>query len=193
MIMREDYWIHKLPGGLIGETGPHPIYISLAFLNKVNSVDVYAKNFLEHPWARFDEFRIELEGQEAMSSIAVSYSGNRYAAEVELFGTEGALYVDLQSMLVLRYGPKTSLGFGKLVSTSLSTVFQTLGGLLSNGLKVATGRFHLGHDNVIEMFVDSVLSNSKPPVTGEDGREVVRAMEMLVDRLYTKYGKPSSG
>jgi predicted dehydrogenase len=96
-------------------------------------------------------------------------------------------------MLVLRYGPKTSLGFGKLVSTSLSTVFQTLGGLLSNGLKVATGRFHLGHDNVIEMFVDSVLSNSKPPVTGEDGREVVRAMEMLVDRLYTKYGKPSSG
>jgi len=192
MIMREDYWIHKLPGGLIGETGPHPVYISLAFLNKVNSVDVYAKNFLEHTWARFDEFRIELEGQVAMSSIAISYSGNRYAAEVEIFGTEGALYIDLHSMLVLRYGPKTSLSFGKLVSTSLSTVFQMLGGLLSNSFKVATGRFHLGHDNIIELFVDSLLNNTKPPVTGEDGREVVRVMEMIVDRLYSKYSKPLS-
>lgn len=190
MIMREDYWIHKLPGGLIGETGPHPVYISLAFLNQVNSVEVYAKNFLEHSWARFDEFRFELEGKEAMSSIAISYSGSRYAAEVELFGTEGALYIDLQSMLVLRYGPKTSLRISKLLSTAFSTIYQTINGLLSNGLKVVTGRFHLGHDTVIEMFVNSVLNNTELPVTAEEGREVIRVMEMIVDRLNGKYGKP---
>lgn len=192
MIMREDYWIHKLPGGLIGETGPHPVYISLAFLSKVNNVDVYAKNFLEHPWARFDEFRIELDGENAMSSITISYSGERYAAEVEIFGTEGALHVDLQSMLVLHHGAKTSLSFGKLLSTSLGTISQTLGGLLTNGLKVGTGKFRLGHDKVIEMFVDSVLKDTMSPVTGEEGREVVRVMEMIVDRLYDKYGKPPS-
>lgn len=190
MIMRKDYWIHKLPGGLIGETGPHPVYISLAFLNKVNDVDVYAKNFLEHPWARFDEFRFELDAENALSSIAISYSSNRYAAEIEIFGTEGALYLDLQSMLVVRHGTKESLGFGKLVATSLSTIFQTLGGLLGNGFKVATGRFRLGHDTVIEMFVDSVLKDTRPPVTGEEGRDVIRVMEMIVDRLYSKYGRP---
>jgi predicted dehydrogenase len=190
MIMREDYWIHKLPGGLIGETGPHPVYISLAFLNHVNSVDVYAKNFLDHPWARFDEFRFELEGKEAMSSIAISYSGNRYAAEVELFGTEGALYIDLQSMLVLRHGPKTSLGIGKLLSTSCSTIGQIFSGLLSNGFNLLTGRFHLGHDMVIDLFVNSIIKNTPPPVTANEGREVTRVMEMIVDRLYGKYGRP---
>jgi predicted dehydrogenase len=192
MIMREDYWIHKLPGGLIGETGPHPVYISLAFLGKVNNVDVYAKNFLEHPWARFDEFRIELDGENAMSSITISYSGERYAAEVEIFGTEGVLNVDLQSMLVLHHGAKTSLSFGKLLSTSLGTIFQTLGGLLTNGLKVGIGKFRLGHDKVIELFVDSVLKDTTSPVTAEEGREVVRVMEMIVERLYGKYGKPPS-
>jgi predicted dehydrogenase len=189
MIMREGYWIHKLPGGLIGETGPHPVYISLAFLGKVNNVDVYAKNFLEHPWARFDEFRIELDGENAMSSITISYSGERYAAEVEIFGAEGVLNVDLQSMLVLHHGAKKSLSFGKLLSTSLGTIFQTLGGLLTNGLKVGTGKFRLGHDKVIEMFVDSVLKDTAPPVTAEEGRDVVRVMEMIVERLYGKYGK----
>ena len=190
MIMRKDYWIHKLPGGLIGETGPHPVYISLAFLDKVNDVDVYAKRFLKHPWAPFDEFRIELEGERAVSSITISYASNRYTANVDILGTESALHLDLQSMLVLRQGAKPSLSPLSLVSTSLGSVSQTIGGLLANSLKAATGRFRLGHDTVIEMFVNSVLSNTPPPVTGEEGREVVRVMEMIVKELYRKYGRP---
>lgn len=190
MIMRKNYWIHKLPGGLIGETGPHPVYISLAFLDKVNNVDIYAKNFLEHPWAPFDEFRIELEGENAVSSIAISYTSNRYAAYVDILGTEGALHLDLQSMLVLRHGAKTSLNPWDLVSTSLGSVSQIITGLLANTFKVATGRFRLGHDTVIEMFVNSILSDTQPPVTGEEGKEVVRVMEMIVAKLYHKYGHP---
>ncbi len=190
MIMREDYWIHKLPGGLIGETGPHPVYISLAFLAKVNNVDIYAKKLLEHPWAPFDEFRIELEGENAVSSIAISYTSNRYAANVDILGTEGALHLDLQSMLVIRQGAKTSLSPWSLVSTSLGSVSQTITGLLANSFKVATGRFRIGHDTVIEMFVNSILSDTKPPVTGEEGRETTRVMEMIVDKLHHKYGRP---
>lgn len=188
MIMRKDYWIHKLPGGLIGETGPHVVYMSLAFLNSVKGVAIYAKNFLEHPWAPFDEFRIELEGENAMSSIAISYTSNRYAAEVDILGTEGALHLDLQSMLVLRQGAKTSLTPWNLVSTSLGSAFQIVTGPVANGFKVATGRFRLGHDAVIERFVKSILSDIQPPVTGEEGREVVRVMEMLVSKLKEKYG-----
>ena len=188
MIMREDYWIHKLPGGLIGETGPHTVYISLAFLNKVSNVDIYAKNFLEHPWAPFDEFRIELEGENAVSSIAISYASNRYAAYVDIFGTEGALHLDLQSMLIIRHGAKTSLSSRSLVSASLSSASQTVTGLLANSFKIATRRFRLGHDTVIEMFVKSILSDTQPPVTGEEGREVIRVMEMVVAKLHKKYG-----
>ncbi len=190
MIMRKDYWIHKLPGGLIGETGPHVVYLSLAFLGKVTNVDIYTKNFLEHSWAPFDEFRIELEGENGMGSVAISYTSNRYAAYVDILGTEGALHADLQSMLVIRQGAKTSLSPRSLVSTSLGSILQTVSGLLANSLKVATGRFRVGHETVIEQFVNSILSDTQPPVTGEEGREVVKVMEMVVEKLYHKYGRP---
>jgi UDP-N-acetylglucosamine 3-dehydrogenase len=191
MIMRRDYWIHKLPGGLIGETGPHPVYVSLAFLDKVNNVEVFAKNYLEHPWAPFDEFRLELDADNGVSSVAISYSGERYAAEVEIFGSQGALYIDLQSMLLVKYGAKKTLSSAKLVSTSLSTATQILSGLITNGFKTITGQFKVGHEKIVGMFVDSIIKDKTPPVTGEEGREVIRVMEMIVKRLYEKYGKPS--
>lgn len=72
---------------MIGETGPHAVYKSLAFIGKVKEVDVHARKFLEHPWAPFDEFRIELEGEKAMSSIAISYTSNRHNAYVDILAT----------------------------------------------------------------------------------------------------------
>jgi len=119
----------------------------------------------------------------------VSYSSNRYHASADIIGTEGALSLDLQSMLVYRYGAKPNLSPLSLVKTSLSSVSQTISGVISNGFKVATGRVRLGHDTVIEQFVESVVNDTRPPVTGEEGREVIRVMEMIVERLYEKYGK----
>ncbi|MBI4283325.1 MAG: Gfo/Idh/MocA family oxidoreductase [Chloroflexi bacterium] len=187
MLMRKDYWIHKLPGGLIGETGPHFVYMSLAFLHQVKSVDIYAKNFLEHPWAPFDEFRIELEGEKAVSSVTVSYTSNRHAACVDILGTEGILHLDLQSMLLIRHGGQESLKPIALTAHSLSTAAQIVRGVVANAFKVATGGVRLGQDIIIARFVDSILNNHEPPVTGEDARETVRVMEMIVDRLQQKY------
>jgi len=187
MIMRKDYWIHKLPGGLIGETGPHPVYMSLAFLNKVKSADIYARNFLEHSWAPFDEFRIELEGEKAMSSITISYAGNHGDVYVDILGTEGILHLDLGSMLLIRYGKKVSSKPIPFARHFLSVASQAIGGVAANAFKLATGRLKLGHDIIIEKFVDSILYDRQPPVTGEEGRETVRIMEMIVQRLQEKY------
>jgi predicted dehydrogenase len=186
--MRKDYWIHKLPGGVIGETGPHPMYISLAFLGSIDTVDVNAQSYLEHPWAKFDEFRIELAGKNGMSSIMVSYSGNRYAAEVQIFGAEGAIYVDLQSMLCIKYGKKENLKIQNLVGATFSGAYQSVLGVFQNGFKVCTGNFKVGHDIVIEKFVDSVLYDTPLPVTGDEGRLVIKAMEQLVSKMTEKYG-----
>jgi len=188
MILRENYWIHKLPGGVIGETGPHTVYISLAFLKHVKSVDVYAKNFLEHPWAPFDEFRIELEGEKAISSITISYASKRSTSYVDIMGTEGILHLDLNSMILIRHGGLKSLSPIDLARHSLSTVTQIMRGVAANAFKIATGRVKLGQDIIIESFVDSILNDHQPPVTAGEGRETVRVMEMIVERLHQKYG-----
>ncbi|MCG2737379.1 MAG: Gfo/Idh/MocA family oxidoreductase [Candidatus Methanoperedenaceae archaeon] len=186
MIDLKDHWYHKLPGGVMGETGPHMAYMSLALLKNVKNVDIYAKNFLGHPWAPFDEFRIELDGEKGISSVALSYSRNCWAANVDIIGTEAALHMDLQSMLLIRYQLK-ELNYLPLARSSLSTIFQIIGGTASNVYKVVMGMREIGGDVVINRFVDSVLNDTQPPVTGEEGREVVRVMEMVVKRYQEKY------
>ena len=187
MIMKKDHWIHKLPGGLIGETGPHAVYTSLAFLKKVKNADVYAKNFLEHPWAPFDEFRIELDGEKAMSSIAISYASNRRNLLIEILGTEKVLYLDLQSQLLVQHGSKETVKPSAFLGFSANIASQIGKDVATNALRVATGRLKLGHDILIEKFVRSLLDGTQPPVTGEEGRETVRVMEMIVSELKNKY------
>lgn len=187
MILRRDYWIHNLPGGLIGETGPHAVYKSLAFIGEVKEVDVHARKFLEHPWAPFDEFRIELVGERGNSSILISYPSNRRASSIDLLGTEGTLHLDLLSMLVIHHGSSDSMRPTALASYSLSTASQIIGGVARNAFNVITGRTKLAHDLVIERFINSILDNHQPPVTGEEGRETTRVMEMIVSKLHEKY------
>lgn len=188
MIMREDYWVHKLPGGVIGETGPHPVYKSIAFIGKVKNVEVHARSFLEHPWAPFDEFRIDLEGEKGYSSIVISYSSHRRASTMDILGTEGALHLDLLSMLLVHEGKNESMKPFALAGSPLGTAAQMIGGVVGNAYRVLTGKGEFyGHNTIISGFVNSVLNDGTPPITGKEGRETTRALEMITTRLREKY------
>ena len=187
MIDLENHWYHKLPGGVVGETGPHVAYMSLEFLKQINSVDIFAKSFLRHPWAPFDEFRIELEGRTGICSAALSYTRNCWNANVDILGSEAALHLDLNRMLVIQSRLR-QLKNTSIARESLSAISQTIGGFGSNALATLVRRQKLGTDVVIEGFVNSVIGNKEPPVTGEEGRETVRTMEMVVNRYEQKYG-----
>lgn len=191
MIMREDYWIHKLPGGVIGETGPHPVYKSIAFIGSVKNADIFASRRLEHPWAPFDEFRIDLEGEKGYSSIVISYTSQRRASTIDILGTEGALHLDLLSMLLIREGKNNSMSPASLAFSALGGAARTIGGVAGNARRVLTGRGEFyGHNTIINAFVDSILKNTGPPITGEEGRETTRALEMVVAKLKEKYNVP---
>ena len=43
--------------------------------------------------------------------------------------------------------------------------------------------FMLGHDIMIEKFVDSVANNKPVPVTPEESRETIRTMDMIVKKV----------
>src|SRR5262249_54031061 len=104
MTSHEGHWAHKLPGGVIGETAPHVVYMSLAFINPVREVSVDAIKLLEqYPWSRFEEYRINLIGDQTISSIALSYTTNQWMARVDILGSKGALLLDLEGMSVVKY------------------------------------------------------------------------------------------
>jgi predicted dehydrogenase len=190
-LTKENHWIHKLPGGLLGEVGPHAVYASLAFLKKIIDVDVTAKNNLKYPWAPFDYFNITLESEELVSSVIISMASNNFIADVSVFGTEATLKMDLQNMSLTQHKLNETKPIALAVS-SLKSAGQMIGNVLSNAAKMIFEKDAkmrvIGHATEIEQFVNSVINDQRPPVTGEEGREVIRVMEMLVQKLNQKYG-----
>lgn len=185
MTSRKDHWAHKLPGGVIGETGPHVVYMSLAFIKPIHDVSVNATKLLDYPWSRFEDYRIDLIGDQGISSIMLSYATDQWMARVDILGTDAILIVDLEGMSVLRYRRRDlkSLPVGlSLFSESM----QMIGNLLSNGIRFSTGRMKSTHEILVGRFLDSVLNGTEPPVTAEEGREVVKVINMIADRLKEK-------
>jgi predicted dehydrogenase len=189
-LAQEKHWVHKLPGGILGEVGPHAVYTSLAFLKKIKNVDITAKNILKYAWAPYDYFNITLEGENLTSSVIISMASDNYVADMSVFGTEGILKMDLQSMILTRY----KLNETRLVPLALSTLKpagQIISGVIANTAKAIFARNAIfrarGHAIEIEKFVDSIINDKQPPVTALEGRETVRVMEMLVEKLNQKY------
>jgi len=181
-LVHKDHWIHKLPGGVIGETGPHALYLSLTFVKNVKNVDVHARKKSGYPWVLYDDYRVELEGENINSSIYISHASDYTKSEVDLFGTDYALKIDLESMLLIRYKLKR-LTPTSVASSSLSVAGQIVKGIVSNAFRLILHKPMLGHDIMIEKFVKSIINDQPVPVTPEEGRETVRVMEMITQKL----------
>ena len=53
MTSRPDHWAHKLPGGVFGESGPHVVYMTLAFINPTLRRRA-GKKVLDYPWSQYE-------------------------------------------------------------------------------------------------------------------------------------------
>jgi predicted dehydrogenase len=180
---KPDHWAHRLPGGIIGETGPHVIYMTLAFINPIVSVRVEARKQLKQfPWSPFEDYRVDLMGENASCSVALTYATNRWAVQVDVWGSEGHMKFDLETQTLIVHG-RPNL---KPVTLGLSTVKeagQLLGGTLGTSLSYITGKFQNTHETLVKKFVESIRNGCPTPVPPEEGREAVRVMELLVNQL----------
>jgi UDP-N-acetylglucosamine 3-dehydrogenase len=180
---KPDHWAHKLPGGVIGETGPHVIYMTLAFINPIRAVRVDARKQLAgFPWSPYEDYRLDLIGDEASCSVVLTYATNRWAVQIDLWGSEGHMKFDLETQTIVVHG-RADL---KPVTLGLSTIKeagQILRSSVSTSLSYATGTFENTHERLVREFVASLRHGSPTPVPAEEGREAVRVMGLLVDQL----------
>jgi predicted dehydrogenase len=185
MTSRPDHWAHKLPGGVIGETGPHVVYMTLAFIPNIRRVSVDALKIMnDYPWSAFEDYRINLIGDDAISSATVVYTTDQWAAKVEVLGDQGSLMLDLESMNMLHY-QRTELTPVAVGLSLLGESAKLAGAFASNSIRVATRKVRSTHETIISQFADSILGGSKPPVSAEEGREAVRVLNMIVEALET--------
>jgi hypothetical protein len=65
----------------------------------------------------------------------------------------------------------------------LSETGQLLKSVAVSGLRYATGSLRTTHDFIIDGFVDSIINGTESPVPAEEGRESVRVLNMIVEKL----------
>lgn len=177
------HWAHRLPGGVIGETGPHAVYLTLSFINPIRDVRVHAQKLLpQFPWSPFEDYRLELIGENAVSSVTLTYTTNHWAAQVDLWGTKGVLKLDLETQSVVRYS-RPRLEPSQIGLSAFSEAMQILRGTAATGAHILLGQFSNTHDHLVRGFVESIRGRTAPPVTAQEGREAVRVMNLIVDRL----------
>jgi len=180
---KPDHWAHRLPGGVIGETGPHVIYMTLAFINPICEVQVRSRKQLsEFPWSPYEDYRVELIGQNATASVTLTYATNRWAVQLDLWGSEGHIKFDLETQTVVVHG-RPDLKPVTLGLSAIKEAGQALLGTADTSLSYATGRFENTHERLVREFVQSIQTDSPPPVTPEEGREAVRVMDLIVKQL----------
>jgi len=180
---RPEHWAHRLAGGVLGETGPHVIYMTLAFIHRILDVSVSARKLLsEFPWSPYEDYRLELVGEQATSSIVLTYTTRCWAAQVDLWGSKGLLKLDLETQTVVLYRrpdlKPSTLGF-----STVREAAQMMLGTLGTALSYASGRLEDTHQRLVREFVESIIEGKPIPVTAEQGREAVRVMDLIVQKL----------
>jgi predicted dehydrogenase len=182
MTSKPDHWANKLPGGVFGESGPHIIYMTLAFINPIREVSVSAMKLMDYPWSPFEDYRIDMIGEKAASSVTMNYATKQWMARVEIIGESATLMVDLEAMSLVKYRRERL----KPVPIGISVLRETgqhLKSLAVNGFRYATGSLRSTHDFIIDGFVDSITNGTESPVPAQDGRESVRIQNMIVEQL----------
>jgi predicted dehydrogenase len=182
MTSQQDHWAHKLPGGVIGESGPHVVYLTLAFVNPIREVRVLGSRLTSYPWSRYDDYRIDLVGDGAVSSVTSVYTSDQWAAQVDLWGTKGLLRLDLELMSLMDQR-RSDLGHWRVARSGIRESLTLAGGTIRTAAAVASRRYMNTHDILIDRFVRSVSEGLPSPVPPEDGREAVRVMNLIVEQL----------
>ena len=180
---KPDHWAHRLPGGVIGETGPHVIYMTLAFINPIERVHVEARKQLKQfPWSPYEDYRLDLMGENATCSVALTYATNRWAVQLDVWGSKGHLKFDLETQTLILHG-RSDLKPATLGVSAVKEAGRILTGTLGTSISYLTGKFENTHERLVRDFIESIRNGSPAPVPPEEGREAVRVMDLIVDQL----------
>ncbi len=164
----------------------HPVYLQLSFLREVRDLAVVSQITGRFPSAFAEELRVLMQGENILGYICFSLDIQPYLNALNIYGTKGSLFIDLNTMTLVRRIPSR---LPQLLAKSwgnVSEALQLLSATTGNAFSVLSGRLSLypGIGNTIRSFYTSLKEGTTPPVSPEEGREVVRLLEEI--RLQTE-------
>jgi len=177
-------WYRTLSGRLFGEIIPHGLYVQLAFLGKIKRVFGVTRNFENATdLVPFSEIQVNMEGENGLGGLCMTsrFESPYTIVMVRVVGSRGILIVNVPAASVVNIEYSNSASAFSRASMNIKPAFQYLASTISSASKTLVGstQHHMTHKILMDGFIESVLTGSKPLVTAEDGKEVVRVTDMI--------------
>jgi predicted dehydrogenase len=182
MAANEHHWCHKLPGGRFSEMLAHPIYLMKHFLGDIEVCEVQVSKIGNYPWMKSDELCATFKARNKLGRAYASFNSSRDAIFINIYGREAILQLELINSTVNFLPKREATRFSKGFD-SLRQATQLFKSTTGNIVKVAFGRWRSGHETYIKLFAESLINDQQPPITVEDGLEVVKMLEKMCDMI----------
>lgn len=163
---------------------PHPFYLVASLLGPIGEMAVMGRPSAgDRPL--MGEIRVLLEGARAYGYVAFSIGTQPYLNHLNVFGTKATLRVNLNTMSIVSERVRRLPKLVAKLAANLEPAGQLVGATVQNVLAVALRRMKLypGIGETIRRFYRSLDDGAPPPVDGEAGREVVRLLNEVEQRL----------
>ena len=181
-------WYEDLHGGVFGEIIPHGLYTQLGFLGNVKNLSCIAKKSeQDSTLTPFSEMHVGMECENGIGGLLMS---SRIISAytlimVRVVGSHQTILVNVPSATAIKMkSPDTNSMFTRF-SMNIQPALQLISESAVLGTKTLRRavKAHMTHEIFFNAFLESIEKNSPPPVTPEEGREVVRVTNMVFDTL----------
>ena len=180
LLSQQSHWCHNLPGGIFGEYAPHLVYLAVAFLGNIRSVRAITGKCSHFSWVTADELKVLLEAENWVGALTISCNSPKPSLTVDIFGTKRNVHLDYYPQTMIQSRSRSGK-FYNLILDRLDLLLPVLTAAASGTVSRFQGRKRstIGHQVIIQKFVESLRDNVDPPVTGEDDRETIRVLEEI--------------
>jgi len=187
MAANPSHWCHSIEAGRFGEMLPHPLYMMRAILGEVKVRHISGSKLGSYPWMPIDELRVLLEDINGrMASMYVSFNATRSETTLKVFGTTGILDVNLSNNIFIKKKYR-EINITQVIKDNLRFLTDYINSCFSITFAILTKRYQSMHTEFMKEFVNSLISDAEPQVTGEEALEVVRIHNDLSSQIHKLY------
>ncbi len=173
------HWSAQLPGGVLHNLAPHPLYLMRRFAGPVRKLQVVG--CVAEP-DRLEEVRLVALGDRAPATVTMSLRAQPFMNRLVLFGTRATLEINLNNMSLIERRPRALPKLLAKVWPNLSEAGQLLAATVRNGTAFIMGRqrFYPGIGAHLSQLYRQVAAGELPPVSADEGRDVVAWYEEIL-------------
>lgn len=177
-------WFKQLPGNLFFDESPHLLYLMDFFLKDAKIEDAWFNSVPISPESDpLDRFEAKMKGENGYGLLTMWFGAPMSEWFIVVCGTKGAFILDIFRDVLIYYpeeGKRTPQYLFEVIYRGDRQIWsQMLSWVVSRFTK---GSHMFGIDNLVNQFVDSIKTGSKPPLTPHDGKRIMVLIEDILNR-----------